>query len=86
MYKVLLERQAVKFLKKLDFKNYHILSTTLRKLALFHEVANLDTKPLKGKFKGMMRLRVGSRRVLFTVDEVTQEIHVWIIEDRGDIY
>ena len=86
MYKVLIGKKAVKFLVKLNVKSYRIISDAINKLASFREVKNLDVKPLKGKYAGMWRLRIGSRRVLFTVNEVNKEIKIWIIEDRGDVY
>lgn len=86
MYKILLEKKATSFLSKLNAKSYRIISASLNKLSFFRQVKNLDVKPLKGKYKNMYRLRVGSRRVLFTLEEVKKEIKIWIIEDRGDIY
>lgn len=86
MYTILIEKRPAKFLSKLDSKSYRILSNAVKKLSLYGELTNLDIKPLKGKFKGMARLRVGSRRVLFTIDEMQKEIKIWIIENRGDVY
>lgn len=86
MYKILIEKKAAKLLSKLDSKTYRIVSNAIKKLSHFHEAKNLDIKPLKGKFENMVRLRVGSRRVLFTVNELKKEIKIWIIENRGDIY
>ena len=86
MYKISIEKKAIKFLSKLDAKSYRIASNAIKKLSSLHELTNLDIKPLKGKFSNMFRFRIGSRRVLFTVDEIQKEIKIWIIEDRGDIY
>lgn len=86
MYNILIEKKPAKFLSKLDAKSYRIISNALNKLASLHQATNLDIKPLKGKFNNMMRLRIGSRGVLFTVDEIKKEIKIWIIEDRGDVY
>ena len=86
MYKILIEKKAAKLLSKSDSKTYRIVSGAIKKLSDLHEAKNVDIKPLKGKFKNMVRLRVGSRRVLFTVDELKKEIKIWIIENRGDIY
>ena len=86
MYRILIGKKAVKFLSKLDPKSYRIISKAIYKLSYLHEEKNLDIKSLKGKFKNMMRLRVGSRRILFTEDIIKKEIKIWIIEDRGDIY
>ena len=86
MYRILIEKKVIKYLSKLDSKSYQIISNAIKKLTHLREIRNLDIKPLKGKFTGMTRLRIGSRRVLFTVDEKKQEIKIWLIENRGDIY
>ena len=86
MYKILIEKKATKFLSRLNSKSYRIISNSILQLAHFRQITNLDIKPLKGKFRNMLRFRVGSRRVLFTVEEKQKEIKIWIIEDRGDIY
>ncbi|OGG03926.1 hypothetical protein A2W14_05670 [Candidatus Gottesmanbacteria bacterium RBG_16_37_8] len=86
MHKILIGKKAVKFLSKLDPKSYRIVSDAINKLAYLQTLKNLDIKALKGKFENMVRLRVGSRRILFTVDELKKEIKIWIIEDRGDVY
>ena len=86
MYKILIEKKATKFLSKLDSKSYRIISDAIRKLSDLRQTKNLDIKPLKGKFKNMFRLRVGSRRILFTINETEKEIKIWVVEDRGDVY
>jgi len=86
MYRILIEKKAEKFLSKQDSKNYQRLSNSIRKLADFRQIKNLDIKYLKGKFKNMLRLRVGTRRILFTINETRKEIRIWLIEDRGNIY
>jgi len=86
MYKILIEKKATKFLSRLDSKSYRIVSNAIRKLSSLHEKTNLDIKPLKGKFINMARLRIGSRRILFTVNELKKEIKIWIIENRGNVY
>lgn len=86
MYKVVIEKKAAKFLSKLNPKSYQLVSNAIKKLSFFREVKNLDIKLLKGKYKNMMRLRIGSRRAFFTVDNIKKEIKIWLIEDRGDFY
>lgn len=86
MYRVLIEKKVEKFLSKLDRKSYKIISTAIDKLFYFRELPNLDIKILKGRFNNMMRMRIGSKRILFTVHEDRKEIKIWIIEDRGDVY
>ena len=86
MYKILIEKKAAKFLSKLDPKSYRLISDSIKKLSDLRRTKNLDLKPLKGKYKNMFRLRVGSKRVLFTIDETKKEIKIWVVEDRGDVY
>lgn len=84
--KILLSKQAEKFLSRQDAKNYQRITDKIKELANIPKSRNLDIKPLKGKYANMYRLRVGSRRILFTLEEEEKTIKVWIIEDRGDIY
>ena len=85
MYRILIGKKAGRFLSRLEAKSYNIISSAIIKLADFRNAKNLDIQQLKGRYAGMWRLRVGSRRVLFTVEE-RKEIKIWIIEDRGDVY
>jgi len=41
-------------------------------------------KPLRGDLKGNYRIRTGDYRVIFSV--VGQEVRIWKIGYRGDIY
>lgn len=86
MYTILLEKKVVKFLSKLDNKSYKIISNAIQKLAYFRELPNLDVKMLKGGYVNMRRMRIGSKRILFTINEEQKKIKIWIIEDRGDVY
>lgn len=40
---------------------------------------------MAGEFKGYHRLRIGSFRVLFVVDNTTQTIYIDHIGSRGDV-
>jgi mRNA interferase RelE/StbE len=86
MLTITIRKQATKFLSRLDAKSYKIISNAIKNLTEFRNKKNLDVKLLKGVYKNMYRLRVGSRRILFTVNEDTKIIKIWIIEDRGDVY
>jgi hypothetical protein len=46
----------------------------------------MDIKAMAGTFKGYYRLRIGSYRVLFVVDQTAQTIYVDHIGSRGDVY
>jgi mRNA-degrading endonuclease RelE of RelBE toxin-antitoxin system len=43
-------------------------------------------KPLRHALKSNFRIRTGSYRVLFAVDEKMNAISVWKIGDRKDVY
>ena len=48
--------------------------------------ADFDLKKMKGEWAGFHRLRIGSMRVIFKVDEKSNTIDVYKIGGRGDIY
>jgi len=45
-----------------------------------------DVKRLRGELEGSYRLRVGSYRVIFVVDEEAREIGIVAVGPRGRIY
>ncbi len=83
MYKVKLDKRVQKKLSRLSKDHYRRASGAIWNLAKFPKG---DIELLKGKRKGMYRLRVGNFRVLFQVREDTKEIIVFRVEPRGDIY
>ena len=44
-----------------------------------------DIKPLKGR-NNQLRLRVGSYRIIFEVNQIEQMVYVLAINNRGDVY
>jgi mRNA-degrading endonuclease RelE of RelBE toxin-antitoxin system len=56
----------------------------LQCLHRYAETGEGDVKPLGGEFEGLLRLRVGSHRVLF--DETDEAITVHRVRDRRDAY
>lgn len=56
----------------------------LRALHRYAETGKGRVKPLSGEFEGLLRLRVGSHRVLF--DETEDTITVHRVADRRDAY
>jgi mRNA interferase RelE/StbE len=90
--KLRFSKSAVKFLEKIDTKN---VSRIREKLAsLLHLIeeqgiipfTELDIKKLKGDWDGFFRLRVGKIRIIFTVDSDADELLVYEIDFRGDVY
>ena len=78
-YKIVLEKEAQKFLEKQD-KN--------KRLRLYKAIYKLpggtDIKRLKGH--NLYRIRVGDCRILYTIDEAIRLIDIENINNRGDVY
>lgn len=80
MYKILLKKPAKKFIDKLPKNEKERIVKAIERLP---EGENI--KPLKGH-SNILRLRVGSYRILYTVNN--QELIIIIIDigNRGQIY
>jgi mRNA interferase RelE/StbE len=84
MYKVVLSRQARRYYSSVD-------TDTVRRLNDVFEVLEsnprpIASKPLKGELQGFNRVRVGHLRVIYRLDEPSQEVRIVRIGPRGDIY
>ena len=84
MYEIALRRKAEKFLDSLDQKTAQRLGNALLDLKDFP--LRGDLKKLSGSCQGMFRLRVGDYRILFTVDEKSKAIYVYLIDHRSGVY
>lgn len=80
IYKIVLEKPAQKFLKRLSNPDKSRITKAISKLP-----KGDDIKPLKGH-KGYYRLRVGDYRVIYTIDNGKYIICVVDAGNRGDIY
>jgi mRNA interferase RelE/StbE len=49
-------------------------------------LTKLNIKNLEGEWKGFKRLKIGKIRVIFRVSIAEEEIEVFEIDFRGDIY
>ena len=79
-YEIVLEKRASKFLQKQP-QNQRI-----RILAAIKDLPySGDIKAMKG-FSELFRLRVGSYRILYTIEKEVLVIRVIDIGNRGDIY
>ena len=90
--KIRISKSANKFLEKLDANSR---KSVLTKISIFKtclETQNvyppeeLDIKKLKGELKGFSRIRVGKMRVIFEIVKETDEIFIYEINFRGNIY
>ena len=78
-YKIIFQKAAVKFLKKQDKKTQERLLLAINRLP-----KGTDIKKLQGC--DMYRMRVGSIRVLYTIDNTIEIISIENIDNRGDVY
>ena len=53
---------------------------------LSQNLENIIPAPLKGKFKGKYKLRVGDRRVVYSFENSNQIITVYAVRHRSEVY
>ena len=80
MYNIVLKKRAKKFLDKLSVDERIRIVKEIEKLP-----AGNDIKPLKGH-DGLLRLRVGKYRIIYSVDNGRWIVIVIDIDSRGQIY
>ena len=85
-YKLLFLKEAVEEFKRLDKAVQRIIKEKLELLAQNSQALRNNIKPLKGKYKGLYRLRVGNYRIIYKVDNDQLIILVIRIGHRGNIY
>ena len=85
MYKIILYRRAVGFYNRLTERKKNRLSKAIKRLK-DNPLYGRDIKRLKGKLRGKYRLRVGSFRVVYLIDEKRKVVVIESIGPRGDIY
>lgn len=79
-YKIVLEKPAVKFLQKQPQAQRERLLRAIQGLP-----DNGDIKPMSGH-RNLFRLRVGSYRVIYTIEGILLIVRVLTIGNRGDVY
>ncbi len=90
--KIRFSKRAVKFLNKLSTKEQAKIKQKLRDL--ISEINNnnnipfqkLNIKTLSGEWKDYLRMRIGKMRIIFKVYSVENEIFIYDIDYRGNIY
>ena len=79
-YQIVIQKPAKKFLDKLPYEE------RARIVAAIELLPNgTDIKPMKGH-PGIYRLRVGTYRVIYTVDNGRFIVYVINAGNRGDVY
>lgn len=85
-------KNAVKFLEKLTERDKENIRLKIKLLVTSIEeegilpFRKIDIKKLEGNWKGFMRLRIGKSRVIFRIDKDKDEMYVYEIDFRGDVY
>ena len=85
-------KNALKFLKKLSDKDTEKVRNKILQLLNSVEESGLvpsgelDIKTLEGEWQGFLRMRVGKIRIIFTVDVEQDELQIYDIGFRGNIY
>jgi mRNA interferase RelE/StbE len=85
-------KNALKFLNKLSDKDTEKVRNKILQLLNSVEESGLvpsgelDIKTLEGEWQGFLRMRVGKIRIIFTVDIEQDELQIYDIGFRGDIY
>ena len=80
MYRIVIRKPARKFIEKLPLPEKRRIVEAIEKLP-----DGEDIKQMKGH-PGMLRLRVGSYRIIYTVDNGELTVYVIDAGNRGDIY
>jgi len=83
-YRVIVSKSARKALLGLSKTNYLRVSEKIDELA--NDPYPHGYKALKGKLKGLCRIRAGNYRILYAVDAGELLIDVIEVGDRRDIY
>jgi len=84
MYKVILKKQAEKYYKKVSHNT--ALKLKERFIQLQENPRNINSKELKGELQGLWRSRIGSLRIVYSIDETNKIVNVSLISPRGDVY
>lgn len=79
-YQIVIERPALKFLEKQPQEQRSRLLKAIYKLPDTGDIRRLNP------FQGLYRLRVGTFRVIFTIEENILTVRVVEIGNRGDVY
>jgi len=83
-YKVEFTLQAEEDLSRLDKT---IAQNIAHKIDwLSQNIENITPAPLKGKFKGKYKMRVGDWRVVYSFENSNQIITVYAVRHRSEVY
>lgn len=81
-YKIVLVKSAVKELENLSPKTHDRIVEHLRELEENPRVFGAEKLTAREAYK----LRVGSYRIIYEIDDSQQEVKVLMVEDRREVY
>lgn len=81
-YKIVLAKSAVKELESLPTKPHDQIIEHLRQLEENPRFFGVEKLTAREAYK----LRVGSYRIIYEIDDTTQEVKVLMVEDRKQVY
>ena len=85
-------RNAVSFLEKITEKDKERIRQKIKTLVLSVEehgivpFREMDIKKLSGEWSEFLRMRIGKTRVIFRINREKDELLVYEIDFRGDVY
>lgn len=80
---------AVNYLRRLSPKQQKAIAEAfdyLCNVSPFHHSNPTTIRPLKGKYKGQWRYRIGKLRIVYSVNQDNRTIRITAIDNRGDVY
>ena len=81
-YKILIKPSAVKELKKISNPDFDRITEKIRKLSLDPRPKGCEKLSHQGKY----RIRQGNYRIIYLVDDAKQEIIIYKIGHRREVY
>jgi mRNA interferase RelE/StbE len=84
-------KKSEKFLEKITPKRKEVIRLKLKRLWFAYEEGRipfqeLKIKKLEGKWKGYFRMRTDGIRVIYRIDKENNQIFIYDIDSRGNIY
>jgi len=86
MFNINLTKEAAKYYRKCDKKTKKLLNECFQMLMSVSFSENPNVKRLHGALEGLYRYRMGSLRLICSIDEENSKVIIVAIGSRGDIY
>jgi mRNA interferase RelE/StbE len=83
---------AIKFLEKCPNNDKEKIKVKIKQLVDYYQgigltnYHDLKVKNLEGVWKGFRRLRIGKIRIIYFIDKTNEELLIYEIDYRGDVY